>query len=418
LLGFRTILALFTMAAAMLTVSAPAEAASAAAHAVAATPPSQTIASAQQMTLGQTQSGGGGGTDFWRVRLVGGDRMRLAVTSPVGNGYVFDLYAPGTTDAKFPGTNPVTTAATKSTSGSNTLTLQAPYTATFIFAVCEGPINGFCGNVRGGEGGTDPMNPYTFTPTLIGGGVSAAHAAGEVRASSAIASAPLLTVGNFEAGGGTGTDFWRVRLVGGDKVRLAVTSPVGNGYRFNLYAPGTTDAKFPGANPVSTVATGFASGSNTLTLQAPYTATFIFAVCENAINGFCGNVQGGAGGTDPMNPYTFTPTISKGPKTSTTLKVSAGSVTYGRETGLKFTVSVKALSATGTPAGTVTLDAGTVNAVEVKVCTVKLRGGKGTCSPASGKALAPGSYGLLATYSGSSRLPSSASDAVILKVTG
>ena len=65
--------------------------------------------------------------------------------------------------------------------------LQAPYNATFVLAVCQN-IGGDCRGTDSG-GGANPMSPYTFTPTLVGGGIKASVGAKETRASETIAKA-------------------------------------------------------------------------------------------------------------------------------------------------------------------------------------------------------------------------------------
>jgi hypothetical protein len=275
-----------------------------------------TIKNAQPLTLNRVNSGGNGAIDFWTVHLIGGDQMQIATHTPnlVGccTSYYFELFKPGTTDANFPQTPPVTGTATPGASTEAILTLQAPYTGTFIFAVCEN-VSGDCRNVDAG-GGTNPMGAYTFTPTLVNGGIKPGVGAKETRASPTIAKAPLMPVGNFEAGGGDAIDFWQVHLIGGDQVQISATTPylVGccTSYYFELFKPGTTDTNFPQTAPVMGTASPGASTRSTLTLQAPYTGTFLLAVCEN-VSGDCRNVDAG-GGTNPMGPYTFTPTLVNG----------------------------------------------------------------------------------------------------------
>ena len=158
------------------------------------------------------------------------------------------------------------------------------------------------------------MARYTFTPTLINGGINPTVGAKETRASPTIAKAVVTPVGNFEAGGGNAIDFWKVKLGSGRKVQISAKTPypgccgIGS-YYFELYQPGTTDTTFPQHPPVSAAATQQGSTQSVLVLQAPTTGTFILAVCQN-ISGDCRNVDSG-GGTNPMGPYTFTPTLVK-----------------------------------------------------------------------------------------------------------
>ena len=373
------------------------------------TPPSHTIAGAQRLTLGDEQTGGGGPVDFWLISLAGGDQVQFSVQEPTAY-YDFDLYAPGTTDGDLQVTSPLDIADSDDP-GQVDLTLQAPYTGTFILAVCQQASNGDCSTTDAGSG-TDPMAPYTFTPTLVGGGVSPADAAGEVQASPTITGAPRLTIGNFEAGGGNHVDFWLMRLAGGDQVQFDATVPTAY-YDFDLYAPGTTDRKLEVTSPLDISAGDDAAGQNYFTLRAPYTGTFILAVCQQASNGDCSTTDAGSG-TDPMGAYTFTPSIISGPAptnpTTTKLRLSATSVAYGKEKSLKFSVTVSS-GFPGTPSGTVTVRAG-----KQKICTIKLRSGKGGCSPTSSRQLAARTYSVTASYGGSRTFAASASKAVALKI--
>ncbi len=363
-----------------------------------------TIAAASQFTLGDCQAGGGGHVDFWLVQLTGGDQVEFSVQEP-GDYYYFDLYAPGTTDAGFASATPVDTAYTNQASPDD-ITLQAPYTGTFVLAVCENTGGYDCSYTDSGYG-TNPMNPYTFTPTVIGNACGSSPT-GEVQARATIAAASQLGLGNCQAGGGGPIDFWLVQLTGGDQVQFSVQEP-GDYYYFELYAPGTTDAGFGSATPVATAYTDSAS-SDDISLQAPYTGTFVLAVCENTGGYDCSYTDSGYG-TNPMNPYTFTPTLTGGPATTTSLKLSASSVTYGKEEALKLSVTVTAQFSSAQPTGTVTIKAGSKT-----ICTVKLSDGTGTCSPSSQKLLAVGTYQFVASYGGSKTFSASASKAATLKV--
>jgi hypothetical protein len=275
---------------------------------------SPTIAKAAVTPVGHFEAGGGNGIDFWKVPLLGGDQVQLSVQT-VDSGccgsYHFELYQPGTNDTNFPQRPPVMATFTSSGSTQSTLILQAPYNGTFVLAVCESP-SGDCRNVDSG-GGDNPMGPYTFTPTLVNGGVNPKVGAKETRATATIAKAAVTTVGNFEAGGGNGIDFWKVPLKKGNQVQVVAQMPFSGccgSYHFELYKPGTTDTTFPQHAPVSAAVTSSGSTQATLVLKAPATGTFILAVCESP-SGDCRNVDSG-GGDNPMGVYTFTPTLVKG----------------------------------------------------------------------------------------------------------
>ena len=109
----------------------------------AATPPSTTIAGAQELpassTSGATESGGGQDVDFWTVYLVGGEQLRLNLSNNA-NAEDFDLFAPSTTAQTFTLNPPVSSASSSNGSiyGANSsVTLQAPYSGTFLLAVCQ-----------------------------------------------------------------------------------------------------------------------------------------------------------------------------------------------------------------------------------------------------------------------------------------
>ena len=153
----------------------------------------------------------------------------------------------------------------------------------------------------------------------------------------------MTPLGNFESGGGQPVDFWKVKLLGGDKVQLALSMPANlccsSSYDFNLYPPGTTDTKFPQVAPVANVAVDNSTKA-TVVLQAPRSGTFTLAVCEN-ISGDCRGTDSGQG-SNPMSAYTFTPRLVGGTETKTALFLSASSIKHGSEKKLKVSVKVTA----------------------------------------------------------------------------
>jgi hypothetical protein len=114
----------------------------------------------------------------------------------------------------------------------------------------------------------------------------------------------------------------------------------------------------------------------------------------------------------------FSPSTSKPSRlvvakatSKTALKLSKPSVAYGDEQALSLSVTVTPRF-TGIPAGTVTIVSGTTT-----LCTITLKAGKGTCKPASGKALKPGKYSVTARYAGSKDFDASTSPPATLLVT-
>ncbi len=106
--------------------------------------------------------------------------------------------------------------------------------------------------------------------------------------------------------------------------------------------------------------------------------------------------------------FTHTFTVKKA-TTKTALALSKSPVTFGKEQAERLSVAV-APQFGGTPAGTVTLKAGTRT-----VCTVTLKSGKGSCA-LTAKELKPGTYQLTASYPGKGGFTSSASAPRTLKV--
>jgi hypothetical protein len=367
-----------------------------------------TIAKAGKMGAGNFEAGGANTIDFWKMNLRGGDRVRFAVTYPVGNAYTFALYAPGTSDANFRAVGSFSSAATNASGGvsKSVLDLQAPYNGTFVLAVCEDVLADNC--FYAGSTGPVTMGAYTFTPTLVDGGVRAAVAARETKAGATIAAARKMGAGNFEAGGANTIDFWKMTLRHGDKMRFAVNYTAGNAYTFALYAPGTNDSTFRNVTALSSQSTNPGNGvtRSILALQAPSNGTFILAVCEDVVGANCAF----AGSTGPvrMGPYTFTTKQTGGRETRTSLKLSASTVRYGHEKSLKFSVAVSAVYA-GHATGKVTISDGRTN-----VCTVKLVKGKGSCSPATNRAIPAGRHSIVASYGGN--LLGSKSGTVTLRV--
>ena len=107
--------------------------------------------------------------------------------------------------------------------------------------------------------------------------------------------------------------------------------------------------------------------------------------------------------------FTQTLTVTKA-TTKTALALSKSSVTFGKEQAERLSVAV-APQFGGTPAGTVTLKAGTRT-----VCTITLKSGKGSCA-LTAKELKRGTYQVTASYPGKGGFTGSASAPRTLKVT-
>ncbi len=95
----------------------------------------------------------------------------------------------------------------------------------------------------------------------------------------------------------------------------------------------------------------------------------------------------------------------------TALSLSSSTVTYGNEQVEKFSAKVSAgAPGTGVPTGYVVVESGTKF-----LCNTHLHRGKGSCSPAA-KALARGSYEIVAYYSGDKNFKPSTSSPKTLTV--
>jgi hypothetical protein len=94
----------------------------------------------------------------------------------------------------------------------------------------------------------------------------------------------------------------------------------------------------------------------------------------------------------------------------TALWLSGSTVIYGNEQVEKFRVTVTGAPGTGGPTGYVGVKSGTR-----LLCVIHLHRGKGSCSPAA-QALAPGSYNLVAHYSGDTNFKPSTSNTKTLFV--
>jgi len=218
--------------------------------------------------------------------------------------------------------------------------------------------------------GLDNADTYYFT-------VKAVNALGSSTASSEVWAIPSATVpgvpmGVTAAGGtnGSATITWTAPLNSGGS---AVT-----GYVVTPYVGSTTQASSSFKSPATTeTVTGLAPGSD-----------YSFAV--SAVN---------VSGAGAPSGYSNTVTFSKA-ATTTALKLSATSVTYGHEEVENISVTVSTQYPSLTPTGTVTIS-GTS-------CQITLSGSKGSCTLSASR-FSSGFYHPVATYSGNANFTGSVS---------
>src|SRR4051794_18430547 len=278
------------------------------------------IASAGALAVGTCVSGGGRNTyiDFWKLSLTGGDRVQLTVPSAVA--LELDLYSSDTTDDRFTIVRPADVQVTSPVSGAaQVLSMQAPYSDTFVLAVCQ-PVDyaangGDCRGISTGRAAKyRPMTqPYEFTSAALGNACTSPP----LRAGSKIAPASALTIGACESGGGNDIDYWTVALNASDQLELTVPPAMAD-VEFDLYPPGTTDATFARTTPADSelaATTQAGATSQVVTLTASSAGIYALAACEPkasaaTASGDCRGIAtgSGAGFVLPMKPYTFTTT--------------------------------------------------------------------------------------------------------------
>src|SRR6185437_4135864 len=100
--------------------------------------------------------------------------------------------------------------------------------------------------------------------------------------------------------------------------------------------------------------------------------------------------------------------------TTTALKLSTITVTYGHENAETLTVHVRPQHS-GAPAGKVIIKASRPNHQPLIVCTITLSSGTGKCLPQA-RTLQPGKYTLVASYGGNVDFNASASSKEALTV--
>jgi Bacterial pre-peptidase C-terminal domain len=128
------------------------------------TPVGHTIASAGALTIGQTETGGGGDIDFWSVKLTAGDQLTVQVSkaSSATDWYNFQLFRPGTTDLSFANA-PLVAGTYTNGSSTDVVSLYAPSTGNYVLAVCESSHTYDC---RSSGARVTTMTAYRFTTAV------------------------------------------------------------------------------------------------------------------------------------------------------------------------------------------------------------------------------------------------------------
>jgi len=296
------------------------------------------------------EAGGGAPVDFWKIPLKGGDQIQFTVNNPSSNYYTVQLYAPSTTDGSFARAASFSGSTTNWSSTQTIFTLQAPHSGTYILAACQNTGNGNCTDTDQ-DSGTNPMNPYTFS-TVLTGGPESTTSVKLSPASVTYATEKGLKVTATVKGRFGGTPSGKVVITTG-KVTICTIAKLSKG-------------------------TGTCSpASNTLLKTGAYTVT----------GAYSGSLSGSSG--------TAKLTVTANHSTSTTLKLSAATITDGHEKTLKLTGTATALYG-GTLTGKIVITEGSKT-----ICTIaKITKGTGYCYPASNTLLKAGKYELTATYTG------------------
>jgi hypothetical protein len=169
--------------------------------------------------------------------------------------------------------------------------------------------------------------------------------------------------------------------------------------------------------------TGPTTAVGSLTPTGQVTVADGARICNAALSGLNGTATGTCSITeDAASSYALTASypgdanfnssstsgstaLSVGKAASTTaLKLSATRVTYGHEQVEHLSVTVSPQYSGITPTGTVT-----VKASARTLCVIKLASGSGSCKSLSARELNAGTYGLVATYGGSTNFDTSGS---------
>ena len=154
-----------------------------------------------------------------------------------------------------------------------------------------------------------------------------------------IASAPLLSYGDLQVGGGKEKEYWRLDLVAGDRLTLRVDfGELNSSYSFDLFDPGVDDFTLSESTPaVHEEMPLYGSPKRELRVEVPFTGRGTLGVC--LING------GNCATYDPIavsRTFSFLPSVSH--KTAVTIRAP-------RRSGQAIVISARVQSPAGAPVG-------------------------------------------------------------------
>jgi hypothetical protein len=162
-----------------------------------------------------------------------------------------------------------------------------------------------------------------------------------------IATAPTITPGTLQAGGGQSQEFWRMQLFASD--RLTVRSDnsatdrdsLNGGTSFELYEPSVDDYRLPAAQPLNGDHNALVKdGMAEFSLTAPFTGLGIIDVCFSTRNNACPMA-----GSPPAPAFSFTVAVTH------LAALTIGPLPSVRKRGAKLRLTAHVQSPAGTPSG-------------------------------------------------------------------
>jgi hypothetical protein len=129
-------------------------------------------------------------------------------------------------------------------------------------------------------------------------------------AGTSIATAPPMTFGTLQTGGGNYQDFWRFQGYGGDRITIRADLPPTTYEQqldFSIFSPKIDDYTYDQTADVAAYGTYAGAQKQQFTLAVPFTGQGTLVVCEGEYHSAnCANPNFPA---DTMDSYSFTPTV-------------------------------------------------------------------------------------------------------------